>query len=294
MNASPRLISNYYGAVDRGSRIMFLRGMAEYINDWNDAWGSATPKILMPDQCMAGTRLTDLAPFFNRIIACVNGMNAEFAMGVTPTPLALNLDYTNFTPIVFAITAQMKAMEAVRPGGPVCVVDPVITGGTFPGQVVNVSNGTWEGSPTSFAYQWYNATNAIAGATSSTYTIASADAGGYLVCHVTATNAKGSTVAQSGQWFISAAPTNTVAPSIFIASGDGTVGSSYACNAGTWVPSGATISRQWLRNGANIAGATATSYTAVAADSGTALSCRVTATNAGGSNSAVSNSMNVP
>lgn len=86
-------------------------------------------------------------------------------------------------------------------------------------------------------------------------------------------------------------PTNTVPPTITYASGApaGTVGSIYARGNGTWTPAGASFTQQWLRNGANIAGATGTTYTTVAADGGTTLSCRITATNEAGSNSAVSN-----
>jgi hypothetical protein len=88
-------------------------------------------------------------------------------------------------------------------------------------------------------------------------------------------------------------PVNTVAPTISYVSGGGgagTVGGQYASNSGTWNPTG-TPTRQWLRNGANIAGATGVAYTIIAADSGTSISCRVTMTNSAGSNSVVSNSV---
>lgn len=91
-------------------------------------------------------------------------------------------------------------------------------------------------------------------------------------------------------------PTNTVAPSITFLSGGGgagTVGAQYANNTGTWTPAGSTFTRQWLRNGVAIAGATAQSYTMAAADSGTSVSCQVTATNPAGSAQAVSNAVAV-
>lgn len=89
-------------------------------------------------------------------------------------------------------------------------------------------------------------------------------------------------------------PTNTVAPQItYVSGGDGPgtqPGAQYAASAGTWNPTG-TRANQWLRSGANITGATAASYTTVAADAGTNLSCRITMTNANGSTSVVSNSV---
>ena len=64
------------------------------------------------------------------------------------------------------------------------------------GTVVSVTQGQWTGNPTSYAYQWTrNGTN-IASATSSSYTLVSADTGGkQIACVVTATNATGSQAA---------------------------------------------------------------------------------------------------
>lgn len=67
--------------------------------------------------------------------------------------------------------------------------------------------------------------------------------------------------------------------------GAGNVGSQYATNAGTWNPSTPTptYTRQWIRNGSPIAGATAVTYTIASADIGTIINCLVTATNPAGS-----------
>lgn len=87
-------------------------------------------------------------------------------------------------------------------------------------------------------------------------------------------------------------PVNTVAPTITYTTGGtgaGTVGAIYASGFGTWVPAATSYARQWLRNGATIPGATAASYTTVAADGGTSISCQVTGMNAAGEGVAVSN-----
>jgi hypothetical protein len=86
------------------------------------------------------------------------------------------------------------------------------------------------------------------------------------------------------------APTNTVLPVASFTSGTGALGSVCTCTTGTWTGS-PTFARQWLRAGANIAGATATTYTLVAADSGNPITCRITGTNAGGSHAVVSNAL---
>ena len=94
-------------------------------------------------------------------------------------------------------------------------------------------------------------------------------------------------------------PVNTVAPVIMLntpgSNGDGS-GNMYINNvAGTWVPSGGTLTRQWRANGANIPGATTTSYTTVAANLGQTITVANVSTNvAGPSAPAVSNGLVVP
>jgi len=86
------------------------------------------------------------------------------------------------------------------------------------------------------------------------------------------------------------APTNTAPPVASFVTGTGALGSVCTSTTGTWTGS-PTFTRQWLRSGTNIAGATATTYTLVAADSGNTISCRITGTNAGGQLSVVSNAL---
>lgn len=82
------------------------------------------------------------------------------------------------------------------------------------------------------------------------------------------------------------APENVSPPSI---TGTPTVGQSLTSTTGTWTGNPSpTYSRQWLRGSTAISGATAASYTLVAADVGQAISVRVTATNSQGSAQATS------
>jgi hypothetical protein len=73
---------------------------------------------------------------------------------------------------------------------------PSIPASAVTGTTVTCEPGTWTGSPT-FAYEWRRDGSAIAGASAQRYTIAEGDAGHTLVCHVTATNAGGSSGADS-------------------------------------------------------------------------------------------------
>lgn len=85
-------------------------------------------------------------------------------------------------------------------------------------------------------------------------------------------------------------PVNTTVPA---ATGTGTVGQTLSVTNGNWQYVPTSYAYQWLRNGAAIAGATAATHLLVAADSGTSVSCQVTATNAAGSTPIISNAIAV-
>ena len=74
------------------------------------------------------------------------------------------------------------------------------------------------------------------------------------------------------------APVVAVPPST---AGSGKIGSPFALGYGTWIGA-ASMSQQWLRNGANIPGATGMSYTPVAEDDLAQIACRVRGTATGG------------
>ena len=87
----------------------------------------------------------------------------------------------------------------------------------------------------------------------------------------------------------SSAPVNTVAPVI---SGTTTLGSTLSSTTGVWNGNPTpTYGYQWRRNAVNIPSATGSTYVLVSADSGAAITCVVTATNALGSSSATSNTI---
>lgn len=79
---------------------------------------------------------------------------------------------------------------------PINSVLPVITGTIAVGSVITLSNGTWD-TAISYAYALLRSGVAITGATANTYTITRDDISNTLVGRVTATNADGSTIANS-------------------------------------------------------------------------------------------------
>jgi hypothetical protein len=92
---------------------------------------------------------------------------------------------------------------------------PQISGTAQQSQTLSASNGSWTGSPTSYAYQWSdcdpsgaNCSN-ISGATGSSYVLAGNDVGDTLRVAVTAGNAGGSAAASSGATAVVTASSST-------------------------------------------------------------------------------------
>ena len=86
-------------------------------------------------------------------------------------------------------------------------------------------------------------------------------------------------------------PTNTINPLI---SGTNVVGNTLSTTNGTWSGTAPiTYTYQWRRNGSNIVGATASTYTLVQADATTSITCVVTATNLAGTGFSISNALTI-
>ncbi|WP_294196511.1 hypothetical protein [uncultured Sphingomonas sp.] len=111
----------------------------------------------------------------------------------------------NYTVVTLPCTATPAPVPA-----PVNSVAPAISGTAQVGSVLTVSNGSWSGSPTSFAYVWNVGGTTVSGATSAAYTPVSGDVGKTVTATVTAVNAGGSTSATS-------AATSAVSPMIIAA-----------------------------------------------------------------------------
>jgi hypothetical protein len=101
-------------------------------------------------------------------------------------------------------TAQSAPSAIVAAMPPQSTAPPNVSGTDAAGQTLQSSTGSWTGTaPLSYAYQWQRCDSSgagcanVSGATSSTYTLTTADAGSTMRVHVSASNSAGSAVATS-------------------------------------------------------------------------------------------------
>jgi hypothetical protein len=152
---------------------------------------------------------------------------------------------------------------------------------------LTASAGSWTPAGATFAYQWQrdegDGFEDIANATAASYILTTADVGATIRVEVTATNVDGSTAAVSAPTttVVAATPGNRIAPGL---AGGSRVGDTLTSTDGAWSPAAESFAYQWQRRvggGAStgITGATAKTYTLVAADAGATVRLKVTATN---------------
>ncbi|HSZ13960.1 MAG TPA: carboxypeptidase regulatory-like domain-containing protein [Solirubrobacteraceae bacterium] len=97
------------------------------------------------------------------------------------------------TPVkVTAPEGDALNVDAVLPALPRKVVAPRVTGNATVGGILTCEEGSYSGVPApTLSVEWLREGEAVAGATSATYTVQTADAGHQLQCKVTATNVMG-------------------------------------------------------------------------------------------------------
>ena len=171
---------------------------------------------------------------------------------------------------------------------------PTITGTAQVGETLTadttgISDGDGLGNAT-FAYQWFAADAEINWATASTYTLVAADAGKAIKVRVSFTDDEGNdeqlTSAVTGAVAAAPPPPYTPATGLPTITGAAEVGETLTADT-TGISDGdglnnATFAYQWLTDDAEINGATASTYTLVAADAGKAIRVRVSFTDDAG------------
>ena len=166
------------------------------------------------------------------------------------------------------------------PTAPTKLTDPTISGTATQGQTLTAVQATYSGYPNPVVTgNWQRNGVDIPGATNLTYQMVGADVGAMIRFRSHAANASGvidSFSTDLGPVVGLAVPDNTTLPSI---SGLAQQGVTLVGDDGVWLNSPTSFSRQWLRDGVAISGATGTSYLLVGADIGHAITYRVTGIN---------------
>ncbi|WP_395690833.1 hypothetical protein [Nocardioides sp.] len=210
-------------------------------------------------------------------------VGASFVCTVTAT------DDTGSTPVpTAAVTITSPSGEAPTAGATL----PKITGTPAVGQTLTCVNGSWNGSPTSFAYSWRR-NSTVLGSTSTTYVVQAGDVGAALRCTVVASNSYGTATATSAPVDVldASPPSNNTPPSL---SGPGTVGTALTCDKGSWSGQNLVYHYSWRRDGTPIADTDDSRYVVLSDDQGSTLTCQVTARNTAGSVSVPSTGKTVP
>ena len=163
---------------------------------------------------------------------------------------------------------------------PIASGTPTISGTAQVGETLTAIPGEWTGGA-SFAYQWNADDTPIAGATSSSsFTLTAAQAGKAITVSVTGSKSGFTSATETSKPTVKVAPGSLTGATPTI-SGTTRVGEKLTASAGLWTPSPVTLSYQWQRDGAAIAGATNSEYTLVDADSDTRISVTVTGSKLG-------------
>ncbi|HEX3735058.1 MAG TPA: hypothetical protein VHU86_07860 [Solirubrobacterales bacterium] len=248
----------------------------------------------------AGTKITAVEP--GKLTISNNTTEAKTATALTAN-LPFNASATTVEVALNALNTVSGALGSVSvSGGPGDAtgsnpyrvafggalantdVSPIVLNasglGLGPGAVIPCEAGP---AGKTLSYEWLRNGVPIGGATSANYTVAAADAGTSIQCRVKAASSEGATLkANTSPIVVAPAPaTAPPTPGTPTISGSLATGSTLTCAAGSWTGS-PSFAYQWLRNGAPIGGATATTYVLQVADSETAIQCEVTGTNAGG------------
>jgi surface antigen len=176
---------------------------------------------------------------------------------------------------------------------PASPTQPAIVGTPTVGTPVSAATGTWSPAPSSYQYQWLLDGAAISGATAKTYTPTPFTANRTLAVQVSGVRAGSPTVQ-------AVSPPAVVAPGTLTASrrptltGTAKIGQRLTATTGTWSRADVSFTYQWFSGANSIAGATAATYVAQAADVGQPITVRVTAGRTGYTSASASSAATAP
>lgn len=183
-----------------GTPEMYVRGTLEEPTTRNEMWfdlDTTDDAQLVAFRDVDASKITEITRGSSNVVWALNGVYAEILIYDS------NLADTDMNTIGNYLADKWGIAWTDVDFSPVNTVAPVASGGTFVGDLLSVTDGTWTYSPSSYTYQWQRYGADISGATSSTYATVIADAGSNIRAAVTPTNASGSATANSNAIAIS-------------------------------------------------------------------------------------------
>jgi hypothetical protein len=210
----------------------------------------------------------------------IAGANAStYLLGPADIGYTVTVTVTGAKP-GYATQSKTSSAGSIVSGGVLTQTpQPTLSGVAAVGQVLTADAGTWGPGGVSLSYRWYRDGVVISGATASTRTLVTADAGTEITVAVTGSQPGATSVVQTSEpLLIEQRLTTTPKPVI---TGTGAVGQTLTANSAAWAPDPVELEYQWNRNGSAIPGATDPTYEVQVPDAGQAITVTVTGHKAG-------------
>jgi nitrous oxide reductase accessory protein NosL len=219
----------------------------------------------------ANTNIVDLNPF--TLLGTTVGLAGPFGNG-----------NAGFTPAFTTGSVHTVALNSA-PTGAVTITGTVTEDQTLTANTSTLADADGLGA---FSYQWRRGAVAIVGANNSTYTLGDADVGALISVTVSYTDGLGNPEAVTSAAVGPVANINDLPTGTVTISGTATEDQTLtASNTLADADGLGILAHQWRRNGADIVGATASTYVLGDADVGALITVRISYTDGNGTNEAV-------
>lgn len=171
---------------------------------------------------------------------------------------------------------------------------PKISGTARAGQTLSVSAGEWSPEPSAFTYQWLADGANLPGATDPTIVLGAAEVGKAISVRITGSKVGYANAMQTSIETAAVEPGSFDVAPVPVIEGEAVSGKTLTARAGSWSPVPSSLSYEWFRDGAVIAGASTGSLVLGQADVGSQITVAVTASRDGFQNKTTTSAPTTP